>query len=393
MLLDRSNPTSYWSEIIAAADPEPVRAPRYVVWPSVCDTTRTNWLNPAAEPSPAAPLPGAESFSIDIGCHLHAPPLPLGESLPEHLQNVETICAPVATPAQQAVFTAHTFTYHAAPPPLSTDLGKTLYSTILCGPDLPPPPAPKRRKRPEAEKPRKRRGRPLIFDEIKRAEFLAMVKSGSTIRHAARRVGVDPGSVRNACKSDPLFADRVARAEQERDTFFIRRIQNAGEKSWRAAAWILERAEPKEFSLRQKGTALSSLRGQRRLQAMITAALQKLLPGDAAATNKPSNADPRQNSIHDRLTAVESKLREYDSWGAGDLENDDPVDQLDEPGGASSPISNNGERGGVSPPISHSDVIDQSDQAAADEAYQELRRLLGTDSAEFFRQNMPMGKK
>jgi hypothetical protein len=373
MLLERSNPTSYWSEIVAAADPEPLRAPRCLAWPSVCDTTRTNWLNPSAESGPSEALPGAESFSIYVGGQLDAernaiqsPPL--------------LVCAHFSAD--------HCYSRVAAPPPLSPDLRDGLYTTVLCGPGLPPPPASKRRTPPHPQKPSKKRGRPRIFDEIKRAEFLAMVKSGSTIRHAARRVGIDPGSVRNACQSDPLFADRVARAEQERDTFFIRRIQNAGEKSWRAAAWILERAEPNDFSLRQKGTALTSVRGQRRLQAVITATLQKLLP--RAAADKPSTPDPQQKSIQDRLAAVESKLREYDSWGT---EVDEPEDQPGERGGVSPPITNNGERGGVSPSMSNSDVTDPSDEAAADDAYHELLRLLGTDAAGLLQKNSPSGKK
>jgi hypothetical protein len=316
MLRETSHPNNFWSEIIAAEDPEPVRAPRYVPWPSICDTTRTNWLNPAAETSPPAPLPGTESFTIDVGCHLHAPPLAPGESLPEYLQNFETICTPTAAPAEQAAYAAHSYSHDAAPTPLPPDLCDSVYTTAIAGVGLPPPAAPKRRKRPDPdpEKPRKKLGRPAIFDEIMRARFCAMVQSGCTRRYAARRLGVSHATVNYACSNDPQFADRLRRAEQERDLTAVGRIHNAGEKSWRAAAWLLERNVPEHFSFRNQNrdpaTRLLKLLGKRRFKQLLAEAAQQAggtrEPPPPKSNSKLPQPKPRQPT----LDVIEAQINE-----------------------------------------------------------------------------------
>jgi hypothetical protein len=57
MLLDRTRPQNYWSEIIAAEDAEPLRAPRYVHWSSVCDiagsSNKTSPCHKSKSPLPA----------------------------------------------------------------------------------------------------------------------------------------------------------------------------------------------------------------------------------------------------------------------------------------------------------------------------------------------------
>ena len=290
----------FYSQIIAAPDPTPFRKPRFISWPSVCDTTRTNWLAPE-ESAPAAPSPALQNH-VEYAC-LFDPrsDQPIDPRVLDACSSIDCF----APPADVSL----TFSAIAAPPPVSPDL----YTTTICAPGVPLPAPP--RPQPEPNKPRartpKRRGRPVVFDEVKRAEFVGMLKTGCTIRYAARRVGVDPATVRNACQKDPLFAEHVDRAQQERDILSVRRIQNAGEKSWRAAAWLLERNEPKEFSLQHKKRDPFTVRRQRRLKKIITEVVDNCL-ADRQVTNKRGTiANAAVQLVDDRLAEIESQSRPY----------------------------------------------------------------------------------
>ncbi|MEX2138544.1 MAG: hypothetical protein WD894_04745 [Pirellulales bacterium] len=317
MFLLRDNAENFWSEIIAAEAPEPVRAPRYVPWPSVCDTTRTNWLSPEADLQPADPQ--TQTFTIDVGAHTSSSPLFVSFSPP-------ILVSPAATPDQQTALKRCAFSHIAAPTPVSPDL----YTTSICAPGIPLPPP---KLQPEPNKPPmkkpKKRGRPIVFDEIKRAEFLGMLKAGCTIRYAARRVGVSNAAVYLARDRDPLFAARLDRAQQERDILSIGRIQNAGEKSWRAAAWLLERNEPKEFSLKHRISDPWSIRGQRRLKKLITEVVDNRL-ADHLPTKCKSMTDRAGQLIEDRLAEIESLSAPYRDSDDEHIQSYDPEAHDDE---------------------------------------------------------------
>jgi hypothetical protein len=121
-----------------------------------------------------------------------------------------------------------------------------------------------------------------------RAKFCAMVQSGCTRRYAAKRLGFSRGTVAYACRTDPQFADQLRQSEQERDLTAVGRIQNAGEKSWRAAAWLLERNAPEEFSLRHP-----SRDPVKRLQEHLGKRRFKQLLADAACQLNPTDLPPR----------------------------------------------------------------------------------------------------
>jgi hypothetical protein len=191
-----------------------------------------------------------------------------------------------------------------------------LYSTTIAGAGLPLPAAPKRRKPPDPdpEKPRKKLGRPAIFDEIMRARFCAMVQSGCTRRYAAKRLGISHATVNYACTNDPQFADRLRRAEQERDLTAVGRIHNAGEKSWRAAAWLLERNAPEDFSLRNQhrdpARQLLKQLGKRRFKQLLAEAAQEAShigePPPPKSNSKLPQPKPRQPT----LDVIEAKINE-----------------------------------------------------------------------------------
>ena len=88
------------------------------------------------------------------------------------------------------------------------------------------------------------------LDEGRRTEILAILGVGCSRRVAAMYVGCHVNTIRNTARRDPDFAERLARAENQAELAFLRRIHKAAEKEqyWRAAAWALERKNPAEYA-------------------------------------------------------------------------------------------------------------------------------------------------
>jgi hypothetical protein len=59
------------SQLIAAADPAPFNKPRFISWPSVCDTTRTNWLAPEDRKSVCATGSASDPPSPALQNHIN----------------------------------------------------------------------------------------------------------------------------------------------------------------------------------------------------------------------------------------------------------------------------------------------------------------------------------
>jgi hypothetical protein len=85
------------------------------------------------------------------------------------------------------------------------------------------------------------RGRPRILDATKRAEVCAMLAAGCTFRTAARYVGVTAGAISMLLTRDELFRAQVDKALADRELIPLAHLRTASGKSWRAAAWLLER--------------------------------------------------------------------------------------------------------------------------------------------------------
>jgi hypothetical protein len=58
---------------------------------------------------------------------------------------------------------------------------------------------------------------------------------------------VDETTIRRAKRTDPDFAMEVARASTQFEVELVNRMRGQSERSWRAAAWLLERRLPEEF--------------------------------------------------------------------------------------------------------------------------------------------------
>ena len=83
-------------------------------------------------------------------------------------------------------------------------------------------------------------GREIFSDKIA-DEIVAACGSGFTLEKAGALVGVNPSTIRTWAQRKPDFAKRVETARKKHELSLLNDIQIAGEKSWQAKAWILER--------------------------------------------------------------------------------------------------------------------------------------------------------
>jgi len=83
-------------------------------------------------------------------------------------------------------------------------------------------------------------GRDIFTDKIA-DEIVAACGSGFTLEKAGALVGVNPSTIRTWAQRKPEFAKRVETARKKHELSLLNDIQIAGEKSWQAKAWILER--------------------------------------------------------------------------------------------------------------------------------------------------------
>ena len=91
-------------------------------------------------------------------------------------------------------------------------------------------------------------GRPRLLDDQTRREICGLVATGYSMSAAAKYIGCDRGTLRREIQRNQEFAERIGRAELEAEYEPLHAIQNASRKSWRAAAWLLERTRPEQYS-------------------------------------------------------------------------------------------------------------------------------------------------
>lgn len=94
------------------------------------------------------------------------------------------------------------------------------------------------------------------------ADIVRMLEVGAYLTHAAAAVGIDrrtvyrwleQGAADRAARRDTIevqFADAVARSRAKGCVAMVEVINRAGDRDWRAAAWMLERTEPGLFGQR-----------------------------------------------------------------------------------------------------------------------------------------------
>ena len=106
-------------------------------------------------------------------------------------------------------------------------------------------------------KPKKKAGRPSKYTPEIVATICDLIRSGNFKNYVAEQVGICRDTFNEWERRYPKFSDLVKSAEGERKETLLQRIQSAstapaGSVDWKAAAWILERMYPGEFSLHNR---------------------------------------------------------------------------------------------------------------------------------------------
>jgi hypothetical protein len=84
-------------------------------------------------------------------------------------------------------------------------------------------------------------GRPTQYDEKLGAKIIDVVRAGFTLERAAEYIGINPGTAQGWVTKRQDFGRLIKKARREHEMGLLRSVELAGEKSWQARAWILER--------------------------------------------------------------------------------------------------------------------------------------------------------
>jgi hypothetical protein len=90
--------------------------------------------------------------------------------------------------------------------------------------------------------------RPRALDHVKRGEICALVSVGCSLEAAARYVGCSTITIRREVLRDEEFGDQFRAAEVKCQLVPLQSVRDAARTHWRAAAWLLERADPDKFA-------------------------------------------------------------------------------------------------------------------------------------------------
>jgi hypothetical protein len=95
---------------------------------------------------------------------------------------------------------------------------------------------------PHENLPAKSKNGKLAFSPEIEQKILEACGNGFTIEKAGALVGVNPSTIRTWIQRKPSFGQKVETARKNYEMSLLKSIYDAGEKSWQARAWILERA-------------------------------------------------------------------------------------------------------------------------------------------------------
>jgi len=84
-------------------------------------------------------------------------------------------------------------------------------------------------------------GRPTKYDEKLGVKIIDAVRAGFTLERAAEYIGINPGTAQGWVTKRQDFGRLIKKARREHEMGLLRSVELAGEKSWQARAWILER--------------------------------------------------------------------------------------------------------------------------------------------------------
>jgi hypothetical protein len=84
-------------------------------------------------------------------------------------------------------------------------------------------------------------GRPTQYDEKLGVKIIEAVRAGFTLERAAEYIGINPSTAQGWISKRQDFGRLIKKARREHEMGLLRSVELAGEKSWQARAWILER--------------------------------------------------------------------------------------------------------------------------------------------------------
>ncbi len=93
-------------------------------------------------------------------------------------------------------------------------------------------------------------GRIRVLDEAKQREICALIATGCSLEAAASYVECAPNTIRREADRNPDFGRRLREARLQAQLSPLQAMRKAANNHWRAAAWMLERADPEHFDRR-----------------------------------------------------------------------------------------------------------------------------------------------
>ena len=129
-------------------------------------------------------------------------------------------------------------------------------------------------------------------------KILGFVRKGLTYEKAGEALGISPATIQNWQHRNKVFNESLQKARRELEANLLDSINQAGEKSWQARAWILERS----FSYSQPSARLQVSQD---VTHGISGNLAQLLAG--IAMKKKITATPEKRQIESSHNYIDIK--------------------------------------------------------------------------------------
>jgi len=130
-------------------------------------------------------------------------------------------------------------------------------------------------------------GRPTQYDEKLGAKIIDAVRAGFTLERAAEYIGINPSTAQGWISKRQDFGRLIKKARREHEMGLLRSVELAGEKSWQARAWILERTHGYAQPSARLNVTQDVTHG-------ISGNLASLLAGIAGRKKNTASAEKRQ---------------------------------------------------------------------------------------------------